>query len=516
VTAADSDWSPDEHVAHAPVLLLLSTAAAQAPTYPLGRATGPEVVELEVVDRYALPVPEADVRVTWSRYDAQFGLAEELRLGVGHSEGLRTDAEGRVTFAVPRGEPALATVTRSGYARLESYWLFAGWRYRAVLEIGATGSIVCVDAAGEPVSGVRLQVLQSESAGGPARLHGDAPTWTDSRGRAVLNFLSNGSYVARARGPDGRIGQIEFEVASQFGHEGAAALRDARLTLAAPLAREIVVEDRYGDPIEGLAATARTSRPDTGDGVSLQQDGRRVTIRNVRPGGHQTIALCAPGYEPVTLDVASPTEATATIVLAPAARDAFELEIPADERDGEVLVPSSMEEPSPWVRVPLDEHGRALVRDVPRGTTYFGLLVRDGRPRAFLCASESGTRAALARPASLDLAYRVDGHVPVSALVRIHSRSSAAGRPVPNLAQFGRRIAASDPEGVVRARDLLPGEYHVEPHFHGTVFQDSLREVTLAGGEALHLDVEVRRGRVLRGRVVERESRAPVRFGFVT
>lgn len=495
-------------------IALASAAFAQAPTYPLGRATSEDVIELDIVDRYALPVRDADVSVLWSRYGVKVDLDAPLGPGVGRADGLRTDAEGRVSLRAPRGEVVFATVSRSGYAPLSCYWLFAGWRYRSVLEIGATGSIVCVDAAGNPVAGARLAIVQQESAIGPRHLHGTGEIRTDGQGRAFLNFLDNGQYLARVRGLDGSLGALRFEISSQFGHETAWSLSDARIPLTPAETREIVVEDRFGDPIAGLAAESGSSALAADESVRVQVDGNRVHVSEFRPGSRATISLQAEGYESTRVEVGACTESPRRIVLAPRATDAFEIEIPPEERGDAVLIPKRMQEWSPWIRVPLDADGRATVRGVPRGVTYFGVVAREGRVRAYLRTNDANSKALLVRPAALDIAYRIDGHAPSGALVRIESASSIGY--VANLRRMGSRIVPSDPDGAVRAFELPPDDYYLEPHFHGTVFSDSTSRLALAAGESRAVEVAVRRGRILRGRVVASETRAPMHGGFVT
>ena len=506
-------------VAAVAMALCSESVRAQAPIYPSSRHDEPNVVELQVVDRFQVPVQNAIVDVTTTRYGVMAPYLEGYPFGTTHSHGLITDSQGMVRFSAPHIAPSLALVFKGGYASALAYWMWPGWKYRLVLHLGSVASFVCSDASGKQLAGVPIRLWSQDCSGMPVLAHPQATIYSDAEGRAEAYFLRNSQYVAVAGNDVSGMGIARFQVSNQYGHEETVTLKDIPILIEPARSVSIIVVDELQEPLPKLTVNYFSPFGQFSGWAEYRVEGNTVafdSLPQLAPHVHH-VKIGAAGYRPVmwSSDASfgdSPRIIT-TIRLEKDDTTTLQFTLPDHLKSARVLIPAMFTMLSPWIEVEPASDGRFEICALPKSMEVFGVLETAGHVLAFLARGDSASDVRIVEVSDVLIQYEVAGFQP-----ELICNASWIGHPqnmARNLWILWERYVASDPSGIVYLNDVFPGSYSLDPHMHGTVYRDSFRTVSVAEGSKRSETIVISRGGMLAGRVVTEDSSTPVTVGYV-
>ena len=273
-------------------------------TVSTGRATSAVVRDGE-----GRPVAGAHVAATWPA-----GAGAEPAEGTPVATDARTDATGAATLALPPDRAVRGVVEAPGFAPAAVAWPVGDATAAPTAVTLAPGARLVVrvgDEQGRPVERARVVV---RARVGDASVH--RVGWTDREGVATLADLPTGRVDVYAGAP-GRVWAVADATLAAGDHE-------TRLVLAPGVRLRVVVSDRDGVPIAGVAVrsaprgggTGAAPAPTDPDAPPWTTDANGVLAVDGLPSAPLDLYLHRDGYQDEVLGDVRPGEATwfATLV----------------------------------------------------------------------------------------------------------------------------------------------------------------------------------------------------------
>ncbi|MCB9898000.1 MAG: carboxypeptidase regulatory-like domain-containing protein [Planctomycetes bacterium] len=527
-----------------------------------------------VVDADGNPVPGATVRLHPSKAGrAKLDMPEQLFFGSVRWDELprtTTDADGRFVLRGADVVPVDEVVEGRGLSRaaLENGTLVVAWHAGLRPGIGVaawrgepecdTGEIVLapgaalaarfVDARGEPIAGADLYIppggtRNTTKAPGIEVAHGLAHAPSDAEGRALLDGLWPGEFIARARAPGKALLTREIVlVAGQTLDLGDVLLADGGVIAG-------VVRDERGEPLAGVQLKLRWTDVDTG----LHWGGEDPALRNMRlvvrsnrtedvtgetgadgrfafeelDQSSYTLYAEAAGREPLMRTDVAPGAASSDLELVLAPEALLVLRV-LDEANGEPLdgVEARIRRCADRVDGSMAEMDAKL--EVQTGAEAARRLGLEGDGRGLLVAGPAGPLrnvADVSAPGHGTRSFELPGvgsGERVEQTLRLPSAASLAGRvlddlgdPVPRARLAAGRSdktgqpheARADDDGRFRVDGLSAGAWTVTAESPGFVAGEPL-SLTLVDGEARgDVELSLVRGAVATGVVRDGDDR---------
>ena len=496
--------------------------------YPTGQNADPAKLGLYVYDRYSLPVPNASVLVNVSPYGPYHPLAS-APFGSHDLARCATDTNGWAYVSTPADCIATAFVSRSGYAPTLATPMFPGWNYRVSLDLGVPIRAHCIDGGGKPVTNAEVDLFWftgSRPLGDEISNHGrNQPllrSWSDGTGQVVFEHVPRGQLEMWGGSPGAGVAYASCSVASAFGMEPQMGLCDIRLLFQEPISIAIPCINEDGDPLD-VSVHSRLQLPCIA-ALKAWYDQKSILRAPPLPGKGLldgffggSLTCAAPGYEPHQMQLRLPLPERITMRRLPTRSVTFTLDkdLEQQKQSLDVYVPGVISDQyycAEWVKLTASE-GRYRADALPDGIDVFGVVVEHYHLLRYLVYDNTLQTVRMVLPASLDVAYDVDGHPPYGALVRV-LRTTDTRRA--SAAVFDDTIIVpTDPRGVLSIKNLIPGTYNLEPHFHYSVFQDSLLTINANAGEHAHRDIHIRYGETLRGHVIDADDGTSIPYGTI-
>lgn len=505
-----------------PHFLFAILSAAQVHSFPTGEV-GEGKSRIVVVDRYRLPVPDAELVGVASAYGIRWlGATNSLHRRL----RIESDANGLVEFPMDADETAWFIATRPGYAPSPCYPVHPGKAYEVTLDLGTTVYVQVKFENGELARDTELSLYWNPLTFFPGEdlgvARGEVPLArrrTDDLGWATFSHVPRGAFELQAYAGD-YCGQAVFQVASAFGNEASFGVSPLPITIKKMTEKRFDLRGSDGRAITGatvtfaLAQGLRPAKPrefrQSGSAIAVLADWKSV----------QAVTVHSPGFEDLVLnDMATglvPERLAGNLTLQKRGVRKVEfswLELGLEENA--VLYTSTQEGADhAWTALRCDKAQERRYLEIADNIEVFGFAVVDAAVVGYLQSPSNGRAVALRKPGTLDISYLADGRPPTSAIVRLGPAPGSNALP-PSAFFLTPSGVVTNPEGRAIVRGLFPGTYRIEPHFHHHRFDEYVTTVEVKEGETASVRVEFSRGVPLRGKVLLADGMQPIDVGAV-
>jgi hypothetical protein len=506
--------------------LTLTCRMAQDPTPTLAPCESGRVV-LEVRDRCELPVQ--GVRGDVFHFPMGLLTRPAMRAGLApvHVGSMMSDSQGEMVWSEPVGfsGPYLVRLRKSGYAEKEVYWLWSGFAYRTRINIGAHVSYRVLDSDGKGIGDARVQVWRYEAEGWPHRCLRSTPVRADEMGRAEVHSVPNGRCIAVAIAGDSA-GILCHQVSGAFGHEEGIGARDLPIVFGPSVHFLVTACNEEGENIDGISCSLDWSLGCVGPqfGVKkLSATDFQVGPLPELPNSHRySLRVSAPGYHQASVAIDHDSVKDGRLLV---------------RLKREVLVHTAVERieggfdgETEWYfsSSGLLSMSKATTEPGERGGQQSGFSAANlsvlgcrgivlSSPRQYLLRNRAADdpRAEWVDSAGMDISFSCRGAPLAGALVHvglIERRSSIATPGV--VLGLCNRTAITDPNGRVRFRGLIPGQYSFQVNIHGDLYSGAGGVLALVPGALKEIPVEIGSSARIKG--VVRSSRTGDAVGFGT